>query len=382
MQSVYLDYNATTPIDPEVAAAIQPYLVEHFGNPSSSHVYGQRTSQAVATARQQVADLLQCHPDEVIFTSGGSESNNYAIKGAAFAHRARGHHIITTTIEHPAVIEVCKYLETHGFTISYISVDAEGAVDLHALAQAIRPETILITVMHANNEVGTIQPIADIARLARPRGILVHTDAAQSVGKIPVQVGVLGVDLLTIAGHKVYAPKGVGTLYKRRGVTLEKLIHGADHEHHHRSGTENTLGIVGLGKACEIARRDLTPHMAHMQQMRDRLAQGLRQLDGVKVNGHPVHRLPNTLSASFAHIEANQLLAAMEGVAASSGAACHAGDVEVSAVLAAMRVPLEYAMGTLRFSTGRMTTEAEIDRALAIVVEAVRRLKPATASAD
>jgi cysteine desulfurase NifS len=380
MQPVYLDYNATTPIDPEVAAAMQPYLVEHFGNPSSGHVYGRRTHEAVETARRQVAALLQCDPEEVIFTSGGSESNNYAIKGAALAHRDRGNHIITSTIEHPAVIEVCKYLETKDFEVTYVPVDADGLIDVQALEQAIRPETILITVMHANNEVGTIQPIAEIARLAKSRGILLHTDAAQSVGKIPTSVDALGVDLLTIAGHKVYAPKGIGALYMRRGTRLEKLMHGADHERHHRAGTENVLCIVGLGQACEIAARDLMTNMAHMQHMRGRLEDGIRQqVEALKINGHAERRLPNTLSVSFPHIEANQLLDAMAGVAASSGAACHSGDVEVSAVLAAMRVPLAYAMGTLRFSTGRMTTAADIDRAVAEVVDAVQRLASTTA---
>jgi cysteine desulfurase NifS len=381
MKPIYLDYNATTPLDPEVAAAMQPYLVEYFGNPSSSHWYGQQTKQAVETARQQVAALLQCHPHEVIFTSGGSEANNHAIKGVAFAHRERGTHIITTTIEHPAVTEVCRYLETQGFQVTYVPVDGAGMVDMSALNAAIRPETILITVMHANNEVGTMQPIAEITRLAKRHGILVHTDAAQSVGKIPTQVETLGVDLLSIAGHKLYAPKGIGVLYVRHGTRLEKLIHGADHERQYRAGTENVLEIVGLGKACEIAQHRLAANMAHMQAMRDRLAVGLRQqVPGIRVNGHPEHRLPNTLSVSFPQLEANQLLAAMTGVAASSGAACHSDTIEVSAVLAAMQVPLDYAMGTLRFSTGRMTTADEIDRALAIIVAAVHNLMP-TASA-
>jgi cysteine desulfurase len=382
MKPIYLDYNATTPLDPEVAAAMQPYLVEYFGNPSSAHWYGQQTKQAVETARQQVAALLQCHAHEVIFTSGGSEANNHAIKGVAFAHRERGKHIITTTIEHPAVTEVCRYLEMQGFQVTYVPVDGDGMVDMSALKSAIRPETILITVMHANNEVGTIQPIAEITRLAKPRGIVVHTDAAQSVGKIATQVETLGVDLLSIAGHKLYAPKGIGALYIRHGTRLEKLIHGADHERQYRAGTENVLEIVGLGKACEVARHNLAANMAHMQAMRDRLAAGLQQqVPGIKINGHPEHRLPNTLSVSFPQLAANQLLAAMTGVAASSGAACHSDTIEVSAVLAAMQVPLDYAMGTIRFSTGRMTTADEIDRALAIVVAAAQSLMPAASVA-
>ncbi len=379
MKPIYLDYNATTPIDPEVAAAMQPYLLEHFGNPSSSHWYGQHTTQAVATARQQVADLLQCDPDEVIFTSGGSESNNYAIKGTALAHRERGHHIITSAIEHPAVIEVCKYLETQGFEVTYLPVDTYGMVQLESLERALSPQTILVTIMHANNEVGTVQPIAEIAALAKQHGIVVHTDAAQSVGKIPTSVDTLGVHLLSIAGHKVYAPKGVGALYSRRGTRLQKLIHGADHERNLRAGTENVLGIVGLGQACDIARRDMAHNTARMQKTRDRLAAGLQQLvAAAKVHGHPTQRLPNTLSISFPHIEANRLLAAMEDIAASSGAACHADSVDVSSVLAAMHVPLEYAMGTLRFSTGRMTTEAEIDQAIRTLGQAVQHLTPET----
>lgn len=382
MPPIYLDYNATTPIDPEVAEAMRPYLHEHFGNPSSSHWFGQRTKQAVEQARRQVASLLCCHPDEVIFTSGGSESNNYAIKGVALANRDRGNHIITSAIEHPAVIEVCAYLETQGFEVTYLPVNTAGLVDLESVEQALRPQTVLITVMHANNEVGSIQPIAAIARLARQRGIIVHTDAAQSVGKIPTSVEELGVDLLTVAGHKLYAPKGVGVLYRRRGVRLEKLIHGAGHEHGMRAGTENVLEIVGLGAACDIVRRDLRRHGSHMRRMRDRLQAGLRDsLTDLRLNGPAELRLPNTLSVSFAHLEANRLLEAMEGVAASSGAACHADTVAVSDVLTAMRVPLEFAMGTIRFSVGKMTTPEDIDRAIDMVVKAVHRLRheePAT----
>lgn len=357
---------------------MRPHLFEHFGNPSSSHWYGKQAQQAVEQARQRVADLLHCRPSEIVFTSGGSESNNYAIKGVAFKHCMRCRHIITSEIEHPAVIEVCRYLETKGFEVTYLPVDSTGLIDLDAVAGAIRPQTILISVMHANNEVGTIQPIADIARLARRHGIIVHTDAAQSVGKMPTDVHALGVDLLTVAGHKLYAPKGIGVLYVRQGTQLEKLIHGANHERGWRAGTENVLEIVGLGQACAVAQRDLSTNMAHMQQMRDRLQTGLQQrLSDLRVNGHPTHRLPNTLSVSFAHLLANDLLAAMPGVAASSGSACHADTVEISSVLAAMQVPLDEAMGTIRFSVGKMTTAREIDQAIDIVVQAVQRLRQA-----
>jgi cysteine desulfurase len=377
MKPIYLDYNATTPIAPEVAEAMRPYLEEHFGNPSSTHWYGAQTKRAVEKARQQVAELLGCQPDEVIFTSGGSESNNYAIKGSALANRQQGNHIITSAIEHPAVIEVCKYLESDGFQVTYVPVDEYGLVDVAEVEKAITAQTILITIMHANNEVGTIEPIAEIAELARQHHIIMHTDAAQSVGKIPAKVDDLGVDLLSIAGHKLYAPKGIGALFVRHGTRLEKLIHGADHEQNRRAGTENVLEIVGLGKACEIARRDLVKNMDHMKTLRDRLHQGLtRELGEIKLNGHPERRLPNTLSVGFANIEANTLLDEIQGVAASAGAACHSDSVDLSPVLAAMKVPLPYAMGTIRFSTGRMTTEEEIDRAVEIVAKAARRLQP------
>lgn len=376
MRPIYLDYNATTPIDREVAEAVRPHLEEYFGNPSSSHWYGIQAKKAMEKARKQVATLLNCQPDEVIFTSGGTESNNYAIKGSAFANRHKGNHIITSTIEHPAVIEVCKYLEANGFQVTYVPVDEFGLVDVVEVEKAITPQTILITIMHANNEVGTIQPIPEITKLARQHGIIVHTDAAQSVGKIPTIIDELGVDLLSVAGHKLYAPKGIGALYIRHGTRLEKLIHGADHEQDRRAGTENVLEIVGLGKACEIAKRDLRENALHMKTLRDRLYNGLQErLGEIKLNGHPEKRLPNTLSVSFVNIEANTILSEIEGVAASAGAACHSDSVDVSPVLTAMNVPLEYAMGTVRFSTGKMTTEDEIDRAIEIVTGAVQRLK-------
>ena len=288
MKPIYLDYNATTPTAPEVAEAMRPYLEEHYGNPSSSHWYGVQTRKAVELARRQIADMLGCRTEEVIFTSGGSESNNYAIKGAALARRDKGNHIITSAVEHPAVLQVCDYLQKHGFEITQLPVDEYGLVSVGDVERAITTQTILITIMHANNEVGTIQPIAEIARLAKERGILMHTDAAQSVGKISTGVDELGVDLLSIAGHKVYAPKGIGALYIRAGVELEKQIHGADHEQNLRAGTENVLEISGLGKACEIAARDLAKNSAHMKSMRDRLHEGLQaRLTDIKLNGHP-----------------------------------------------------------------------------------------------
>jgi cysteine desulfurase len=375
---IYLDYNATTPIDPEVAEAMLPYLRENFGNPSSSHWFGVQARQAVERARQQVAHLLGCQTDEVIFTSGGSESNNFAIKGAALASVDRGRHVITSQIEHPAVINVCKWLEEQGFRVTYLPVEENGLVFPEDVKRAINSGTILISIMHANNEVGTVQPISEIGKIAHEHGILFHTDAAQSVGKIPTNVQELGVDLLSIAGHKFYASKGVGALYVRRGVKLERLVHGADHEQDRRAGTENVLEIVGLGKAAEIAGRDLEKNAAHMRKMRDRLWQGLEdQIPGLKLNGHPEKRLPNTLSVAFPGVDANTLLSELEEVAASPGAACHHDVGEPSSVLVAMKLPRDLAFGTIRFSTGKHTTEEEIGQAIEAIVQTVGRLSPA-----
>ena len=383
MDTIYLDYNATTPIAREVAEAMAPYLYEHFGNPSSSHPYGVVTKRAIATARAEVAALIGCQPVELIFTSGGTESNNYAIKGAALALRERGNHIITSAVEHPAVTEVCRWLEGQGFRLTVLEVDEHGLVDPADLERAITADTVLVTVMHANNEVGTIEPIVELAAIAHQHGALMHTDAAQSIGKIPVDVDALGVDLLSIAGHKVYAPKGVGALYIRGGTALAKQLHGADHESDRRPGTENVLGIVGLGRACMLAARDLDKNGAHFLAMRDRLHDAFAAELGDQVfrlNGHPQKRLPNTLSLSFLGIEANTLLAEIgEQVAASAGAACHADGIDVSAVLEAMQVPIEWAMGTIRFSVGRGTSSDDVDRAASIVSEAVRRLLPGSA---
>ncbi len=376
MKPIYLDYNATTPVAPEVADAMMPYLLEHFGNPSSSHAYGVETRRAVEQARRGVAGLLQCEPDEIVFTSSGSESNNTAIQGVALAHRDRGDHIVTTAVEHPAVIEVCRFLETQGFRTTCVSVDEHGLVNVEELERALTPATILITVMHANNEVGTVQPVAEISRLAHKRGIPLHTDAAQSVGKIPTRVDELGVDLLSVAGHKMYVPKGIGALYVRRGTRMQKLIHGAEHEGNRRAGTENVLEIVGLGRGAEVAARDLDKNARHLQTLRDRLHRALeRALTGVKLNGHPVKRLPNTLNVGFRGVEANALLSLIDGVAASPGAACHSGETRVSRVLEAMRVPMEYAMGAVRFSTGRETSADDVDRAAELVVTAVNQLR-------
>ncbi len=375
MEPVYLDYNATTPLDREAAEEMRQYIDEYFGNPSSSHSYGIRARQAVELARKRLASLLSCHSDEIVFTSGGTESNNYAIKGVASALKSKGNHIITSAVEHPSVSEVCRYLEREGYRVTVIGVDGYGMVDPGDIARAITPQTILITVMHSNNEVGTLQPVADIARIAKEAGILFHTDGAQSVGKIPMDVHALGIDLMSIAGHKLYAPKGVGALYIRRGVEIGKFMHGADHERNHRAGTENVIEIAGLGKAAEVAERGLDQWMAHQESMRDRLYGNLLEvIPNVKLNGHPASRLPNTLSLSFPGADAQAMLSGLKEVAASAGAACHADDVTVSAVLTAMKVPLSLALGTIRFSVGRDTTEAEIDRASRDIAEVYSRL--------
>jgi len=375
-QPIYLDYNGTTPPAPEVVRAMQPFWDAEFGNPSSSHPYGRRPRDAVARARAQVAGLLGARPGEIVFTSGGTESNNHAIKGILMADH-RGGHVITSAVEHPAVLEVCRFLTRFGVELTVLPVDATGRVDPAAVADAIRPDTRLISIMHANNEVGTLQPLAAIGAIARSHGIPFHTDAAQSVGKVAVDVDDLGVDLLSVAGHKLYAPKGVGALYVRQGISLENFCHGAGQEGGRRAGTENVALIAGLGEACAIAGRDLDRHNRHMREMRDRLHQGLMEgLGDVGLNGHPDRRLPNTLSLAFAGIDANRLLTDVQGsVAASAGAACHADRVAVSHVLAAMQIPEDRARGTVRFSVGRTTTREEIDTALPILIEAVAKLR-------
>jgi cysteine desulfurase len=353
-----------------------PYMREHFGNPSSSHWYGLEARKGVEKARGQVAELLNCSPSEIIFTSGGTESNNHAIKGAARLLERKKNHIITSAFEHPAVMEVCDYLAAGGFEITCVPIDHYGIIDVDALEKAITERTVLISVMHANNEVGAIQPIAEIARIARGRGILCHTDAAQSIGKMTVDVATLGVDLLSVAGHKLYAPKGIGALFIREGIELEKFMHGAGHEQGRRAGTENVIEIAGLGMACEIAKRDLGVNVERMKRSRDMLEEGLLRVVGnARVNGHPEKRLPNTLSVSFKGIDAGALLQAMEGLAASAGAACHGNSVELSRTLFAMAVPVEWARGTIRLSTGKYTTQGEIDRAVEIIATAVNHLR-------
>jgi cysteine desulfurase len=361
MQKIYLDYNASTPLAPEVVDAMQPLLNDFYGNPSALHWAGKPVKAFLHNARKQVAGLINCSPEEIIFTSGGSEANNLALKGYYFKNVHKGNHIITSKIEHPAIINPCKFLEKIGAQVTYVGVDQYGKVSPEEIEKAVSKDTILITIMHSNNETGTLQPIKEIGQIAKRRGIAFHTDASQSVGKVPVDVNELKVDMLTIAGHKLYAPKGIGALYIREGVELEPLIHGAGHEHGLRAGTENTLLAVGLGKACEIAgtqlgtnkQKDLTNYF--WSQLRAEFG------DQVVLNGHPEERLPNTLNVSFVRRIGQDLLNEIPQLAASTGSACHAGSIELSPVLKEMNVPEEVGMGAIRFSLGRYTTKDEID---------------------
>jgi len=372
VDSIYLDYNATTPVDPEVAEAMRPFLTTNFGNPSSSHSYGLEARKALESARRGVASLLNCMPEEIVFTSGGTESNNFAIKGIAEKFQHKGRHIITSVIEHPSVLEICAYLESRDFLVTRIPVNSSGIIDISALREAIRKDTILITVMHANNETGTIQPVTEIAEIAKSKGIIFHTDAAQSTGKIKVDVVQLGVDMLSLAGHKLYGPKGIGALYIRNGIMPARLIHGADHEGNRRAGTENVMEIAGLGKACEIAGRDLEQNWLHFKSTRDLLFQKLNtDLKNIVWNGDPENCLPNTLNLSFPGINSGLLLSSMPGIAASAGAACHSDKNIISHVLQAMGVPEEHAVAALRFSTGKFTTAEEIEHSAKIIIRTV-----------
>lgn len=371
MTEIYLDYNASTPIDPRVANAMRPLLEEAFGNPSSGHWASRPAKAALERARGQVAALLGARPDEIVFTSGGSEANNPALKGSYFALRGgERNHVVTQVTEHPAILKPLAILQSLGAEVTYLPVDGCGRVDPDEIRRAITPRTALITIMHANNETGTIQPIEEIGLIAREHGVRFHTDAAQSVGKIATRADDLGVDLLSIAGHKFYAPKGIGALYVRRDVTLEPLIHGAGRENGHRAGTESALLAVGLGEASALA-QDLAP-LENVRALRDRLWDELQRRFGnsIKLNGHPKHRLPNTLNVCFVGRVGADLLASLDGVAASTGSACHAGRVELSPVLAAMGVSEEAGMGAIRFSLGRGTTADEIES----VIDQLRRV--------
>jgi cysteine desulfurase len=374
---IYLDHNATTPLLPEVVDAMLPYLREHFGNPASAHVFGQRARDAVERARAHVAALLGCATDEVLFTSGGTEANNLAIRGVAEARPGR-RHIVTSTIEHPATSAPCQWLERHGYRISRAGVDASGRVRLDDVVAAVDDDTALVTVMHANNETGVLQPVAEIAEVAAARGAVLHTDAAQSVGKVGVDVGTLAVDLLSLAGHKLYGPKGVGALYIRRGTPLAPFMLGAGHERGLRPGTENVASIVGLGTACELAGRDLDEIQRRLRTLRDRLWTLLREhVPGLALNGHPDQRLPNTLNVRFPFVQGNALLASAPEIAASTGSACHGAAEVASAVILAMGVSAEDALGSVRLTLGRSTSAADVERAAEALGHAWARLRRA-----
>lgn len=374
---VYLDYNATTPVAPEVADAIEPYLREHFGNPSSSHIYGQRAKEAVEQARGEVAALIGAGREEIVFTGCATEANNLAIQGVARALAGNKKHLITSAIEHPSVMQPFLKLRNEGWEVTILPVDRHGRVIPVTVERAIRPDTALISVMHANNEVGTIQPIADIARLAHSKGILLHTDAAQSAGKIPLNVHKLGVDLLTLAGHKFYAPKGVGALYVRSGTPVSPLQVGAGHEHGLRPGTENVPFAVGLGVAASLARKRLPKLQAYLTNLRDQLhTRLLAEIPGLALNGHNKARLPNTLNISFPDVSGHELLAgAAQDVAASTGSACHSGDHAVSGVLGAMKTGTLRAVGAVRLSVGIYTTPADIERAARALIAGWSQLR-------
>jgi cysteine desulfurase len=373
---IYLDYNATTPVDPAVVEAMLPYLQTHWGNPSSTHAYGANAHEAVDRARAQVAAFLGADADEIVFTGGGSEANNQALLGPIlrklqgfWGRWAREGHIITSAIEHPAIVQPCQFLKRLGCKITVVPVDRHGLVDPDAVRRAITRRTTLITIMHSNNEVGTLQLIREIAAIAREHGVLTHTDAAQSLGKVPVDVNDLGVDMLSLAGHKLYAPKGVGVLYVRRGVELEPLIHGAAHENGRRAGTENVPYIVALGTACDVARQSLPQATQKLRELRDRLWERLRAGLGERVtlNGHPERRLPNTLNLNFQGHVGAELLQIVPEIAASTGSACHEGSVSQSPVLCAMGVPPDQGKGAVRLTVGRFTTIDDVDRAAEIL---------------
>ena len=386
-QPIYLDYNATTPVDPQVRDAMLPFLDTHYGNPSSTHSYGQKVSRAIDQARKQTASLIQASTPEIIFTSGGSESNNHALQGILLPALSAWHagetdeppHVITTTIEHPAIHEPCEFLRQMGVRLTILPVDPVGMVDPESVRDAIvrTPNTRLVSVMHANNEVGSIEPISQIADICHEYKVLIHTDAAQTIGKIPVRIKDLDVDLLTIAGHKVYAPKGIGVLYVKQGVSLSPLIHGAGHESGRRAGTENVPYIVALGKACELAEEYLATQPQKTQQLRDRLWTRLQESLGedLTLNGDPKQRLPNTLNVNFAGIAGQQLLEETPQIAASTGSACHAGKVTLSPVLEAMGVTSEKGRGAVRLSVGRFSDEEQIDLAAKRLIATARNLK-------
>ena len=378
MRRVYLDHAATTPTRPEVVQAMLPYFTDAFGNPSSIYSYGQEARGAVEEARTKVAELIGARSEEIIFTSGGTEADNHALKGVAYANERKGNHIITTSIEHHAVMEVCKFLERRGFRITYLPVDEYGLVDPDDVKRAITDKTILISVMHANNQVGTIEPVEEIGEIAREAGVCFHTDAVQTLGHIPVNVDKLKVDLLAISAHKFYGPKGVGALYVRKGTRLVSLMHGGEQEKRRRAGTENVPAIVGLGKAVELAGWEMGKEAERLAYLRDKLIKGLvEKIDHIRLNGHPTRRLPNNVNVSVDFVEGESMLLNLdlEGVCASTGSACSSASLEPSHVLLALGLSPEQAHGSLRFTLGRENTEADVERVLEVLPGIVARLR-------
>jgi len=375
---VYMDHAATTPTKPEVLEEMMPFFTEKFGNPSSVYSIGRESRAAIDTARQRVANSLGASMDEIYFTAGGSESDNWALKGIAFANRDKGNHIITTKIEHHAVLHACEYLEKHGFDVTYLPVDSEGLVSIEDLKNAITDKTILVSIMFANNEIGTIQPISEIGKICRERGIYFHTDAVQAVGNVPINVKDMNIDLLSLSGHKFYGPKGIGALYIRKGVKIHSLIHGGGQERKRRAGTENVPGIVGLGKAIELANANLESHMNKLVSLRDKLIKGI--IDNIpytRLNGHPTKRLPGNVNVCFRFIEGESLLLLLDqaGICASSGSACSSGSLDPSHVLLAIGLPHEIAHGSLRLTLGDATTEEDVDYVLNTLQNIVKRLR-------
>jgi cysteine desulfurase len=378
---VYLDHNASTPVHPEVVQAMLPYFGERFGNPSSVHAFGREARDGMETAREQVSDFLRVGKDEVVFTSGGTESDNLAIKG--MAHARRQGHVITSEIEHHAVLRACQSLEELGFAVSYLPVDGYGMVDPEDVRRALRPDTILVSIMHANSEAGTIQPIAEIGRTLKERGIPFHVDAVQTFGKVPIDLDASGIDLLSFSGHKIYGPKGVAGLYIRKGTKMVSVQHGGEHERRRRAGTENVAGIVGLGQAGEIRARDMASEAVRLTGLRDRLWEGVSaRVPEVRLNGHPTQRLPGTCNMCFRHVESESIVLGLDlkGIGVSAGSACTSGNVEPSYVLVAMGLPLDWAMGAVRCSLGRGTTAEDVEYVIESVVPLVAKLRSLSAA--
>ncbi len=378
MRKVYFDYNATTPIHPEVASFVKPFFNELFGNPSSLHWAGRAARVDFEKAREQIADMIHAKTEEIVITSCGTESDNHAIKGMAYAKRDKGNHIITTTIEHPGVLNTCRYLESKGYEVTYLPVDGYGQIQPEDVKRAIRKDTILISIMYANNETGTLLPIKEVGEIAKDSEIIFHSDMIQAIGKIKIDIKSLNVDLASFSGHKVYAPKGVGALYMRESLDIDNLIHGGHQEAGRRAGTENVIGITAFGKACELVKKEMEDENSKIESLRKKLLDGILEKVGhVRLNGHPEYRLPNTLNLSFEYVEAESLLIALDlnGIAVSSGSACASGSTEPSHVLLAMGIPPEACQSAIRFSLGRGNTEEDVDYTLSVIPDIVNRLR-------